>query len=142
LIVGRSVKEGKNDMSKKLPLFFSGILLLAMIVTFSGLSSPVHAATVAPKREVSNTIPVPGGCPPTVSYGSRGNLIASLQDTLNRDGWRDQNGHRLIVDGIFGARTLFVVKNFQSIYAPPADGVVGLKTWTALGYCQPKTIQV
>jgi peptidoglycan hydrolase-like protein with peptidoglycan-binding domain len=36
------------------------------------------------------------------------------------------------VDGIFGPHTEAAVKAFQTVFAPPADGIVGPKTWLAL----------
>ena len=36
------------------------------------------------------------------------------------------------VDGIFGPHTEAAVKAFQTVFAPPSDGVVGPKTWLAL----------
>jgi len=36
------------------------------------------------------------------------------------------------VDGIFGPHTEAAVKAFQTVHAPPSDGVVGPKTWLAL----------
>jgi len=74
-------------------------------------------------------------CPPTIAYGLTGRWVRVVQTTLNTNGWRDPNGQQLVVDGQFGPKTLFVVRNFQSIYAPPADGIVGPQTWNALGSC-------
>jgi peptidoglycan hydrolase-like protein with peptidoglycan-binding domain len=36
------------------------------------------------------------------------------------------------VDGIFGPHTEAAVKAFQTLFAPPSDGIVGPKTWLAL----------
>jgi len=36
------------------------------------------------------------------------------------------------VDGIFGPHTEAAVKAFQTVFATPADGIVGPKTWLAL----------
>jgi peptidoglycan hydrolase-like protein with peptidoglycan-binding domain len=75
-------------------------------------------------------------CPPTIAQGSPDReAVKLLQTRLNELGFRDQNGKKLAVDGKFGPKTLFAVKNFQSLNAPPADGIVGPITWSALGEC-------
>lgn len=105
--------------------------LIAVMLAFSAFSfaPSAHAATIAASPNIALA------CPPTIEEGSTGQWVKDLQTTLNNDGWRDQNGQKLVVDGQFGPKTLFVVEDFQSIYAPPADGIVGPKTWSALGYC-------
>lgn len=119
-------------LSKHGPRVILAVALVAVTLAFSAFSfAPMaHAATTT---AASPSIAL--ACPPTIEYGSTGQWIKDLQNTLNNDGWRDPNGKKLVVDGIFGSNTLFVVKNFQSIYAPPADGIVGPHTWHALGYC-------
>jgi hypothetical protein len=62
----------------------------------------------------------------TVSYGSTGNCVAWVQQTLN-----NAQGYGLAVDGIFGSGTLAAVKNFQSKFSActgGVDGVAGPKT--------------
>ena len=62
--------------------------------------------------------------------------VAYLQDILNN------HGFYLKVDGFFGAKTEFSVKEFQGRsseemgeYALTVDGIVGIQTWQALGAC-------
>ena len=38
----------------------------------------------------------------------------------------------LVVDGDFGPLTDTAVRNFQSVFLPPDDGIVGPVTWHAL----------
>ena len=59
--------------------------------------------------------------------GSRGAEVKTLQGKLN-----------LITDGIFGPLTEEAVKEFQKSRGLTADGVVGSRTWAALGVSQSK----
>jgi hypothetical protein len=65
--------------------------------------------------------------PPTIKLGSKGNIVATLQTTLNKVG-----GYGLVVDGIFGSKTNAAVRDFQSDNTLQVDGVVGPITWNAL----------
>lgn len=58
----------------------------------------------------------------TISKGSRGDTVATLQRKLN-----------LIADGIFGPITDEAVRDFQKSHGLAVDGIVGPKTWAALG---------
>ena len=59
----------------------------------------------------------------TVRRGDDGEAVKAVQ-TLVPGG--------LAVDGSFGALTEAAVRDFQSKFAPPVDGVVGPVTWHAL----------
>lgn len=109
------------------------LLALALCVALVGVVA--QDAFAASNSTLASHQSARSSCPPTIANGSTGHWVKVLQATLNFDGWRDPNGRKLAVDGRFGPKTLFAVKNFQSIYAPPADGIVGPKTWRALGYC-------
>ena len=65
---------------------------------------------------------------PTLRRGSQGDEVADLQTILNA-----RYGADLEVDGNFGKATEAAVKAFQKANGLTADGVVGPKTWTALG---------
>ena len=65
--------------------------------------------------------------PSTVKYGSVGSTVRTLQSLLN------QEGSRLIVDGVFGPLTRTAVRKFQEDKHLEVDGVVGPLTWAALG---------
>ena len=65
---------------------------------------------------------------PTLRRGSQGDEVADLQMILN-----SKYGYELEVDGSFGKATETAVKDFQTKHGLAADGVVGAKTWKALG---------
>lgn len=65
---------------------------------------------------------------PTLRRGSQGDEVADLQMLLN-----SKYGYDLEVDGNFGKATETAVKDFQIKHGLTADGVVGAKTWKALG---------
>jgi len=65
---------------------------------------------------------------PTLRRGSQGDEVADLQMLLN-----SKFGYDLEVDGNFGKATETAVKDFQKKHGLTADGVVGKKTWAALG---------
>lgn len=64
---------------------------------------------------------------PTVRRGSTGEHVRHLQTRLVA--W----GYQLSVDGIFGPGTESIVRSFQRSQGVVADGVVGARTWAALG---------
>jgi len=79
------------------------------------------------------------GSPPTLKKGSKGEAVTKLQNLLVGVG-HDPGA----VDGVFGAQTEKAVKEFQASYVLTseedqaeyrleADGIVGPKTWAALG---------
>lgn len=79
---------------------------------------------------------------PLLSYGS---TDANSQGKVSVMQWRLRViGHEDLgqfgaghsgVDGIFGSVTLHAVKDFQSQNGLEQDGLVGPKTWAALGGC-------
>lgn len=60
--------------------------------------------------------------------GSRGNDVKTVQDKLRRWGY-----YKGSVDGIYGPKTKEAVKYFQRKNGLTADGIVGKKTFEALG---------
>ena len=66
----------------------------------------------------------------TLKPGARGPVVKELQTLLNS---RLIPSPRLGEDGDFGERTRDAVMQFQRTKGLVADGVVGPKTWTALG---------
>lgn len=64
----------------------------------------------------------------TLKRGSKGEEVKTLQNKLNAFG-----NYGLIVDGIFGELTDEAVRIFQKAKGLSVDGIVGPKTWDALG---------
>ena len=64
---------------------------------------------------------------PTIRKGAKGTYVKVLQDLLNN------HGYAMAVDSIFGRATETAVKDFQTANGLKADGIVGPKTWAALG---------
>lgn len=67
---------------------------------------------------------------PTVKYGSKGVPVVVLQMELT---------HATCImplepDGVFGSKTLSVVKTYQKQEGLKVDGIVGPKTWAHLDY--------
>lgn len=58
----------------------------------------------------------------TVSQGDHGDAVRAVQTLVGN----------LVVDGDFGPLTDTAVRNFQSVFLPPDDGIVGPVTWHAL----------
>ena len=63
---------------------------------------------------------------PTLRHGSTGAYVRELQNRLN------QNGNKLVVDGIFGGQTESAVREYQKRKGLVVDGIVGPKTWAKL----------
>lgn len=66
--------------------------------------------------------------PPTVKKGSKGSAVTKAQELLELNGYEVGD-----VDGVFGAKTEKAVKAFQKDFSLKVDGIVGTKTWAALG---------
>ena len=65
--------------------------------------------------------------------GNTGDAVKELQKRLNA------NGYTLDVDGKFGKKTEEAVRAFQKKNGLKVDGIVGPKTWAALGGSQENT---
>lgn len=93
-----------------------GVLVLALIlllITASLLA--VGAGKVAAAGEL-------------LRYGSRGESVRQVQSRLNKLGYWCGTA-----DGIFGVNTRSAVRRFQSAKGLSVDGIVGPKTYSALG---------
>ena len=66
--------------------------------------------------------------------GSSGAEVKQLQTLLN------QKGYNLSVDGVFGAKTLAAVQDYQRNSSLSVDGIVGANTWSALNGSSAQTL--
>lgn len=64
----------------------------------------------------------------TLFWGSRGSDVTLMQKRLKAWGY-----YRGRVDGIYGGSTFSAVRSFQRKNGLRADGIVGARTWSALG---------
>lgn len=71
----------------------------------------------------------------TLKRGMRGEQVKLLQEALNET--PAGAGMDLKVDGVFGKETEKAVRQFQADHGLTVDGVVGRKTWAALGVTAP-----
>jgi peptidoglycan hydrolase-like protein with peptidoglycan-binding domain len=92
-------------------------------LTVDGIVGP---ATWSHLKEAPSVAPTPAPAMPVVKYGMKGSSVRVLQQHLVL--W----GHSVVVDGIFGYKTLTAVKSFQSRHGLVVDGIVGAKTWGVL----------
>ena len=70
----------------------------------------------------------------TLKYGSSGDEVKKLQETLNASG-----NYNLATDGKFGAKTQEAVKAYQKANGLAVDGIVGTNTWGALNKASTTT---
>lgn len=84
--------------------------------------APVQPVPVQPKPA---NIVVPA-YPGLVKRGSKGKAVTAVQKRLKERGWK------ISVDGVFGARTEAIVRQFQTEKGLTADGIVGPLTWRKL----------
>jgi hypothetical protein len=75
----------------------------------------------------------PSGSRPMLRRGAREPAVALAQTRLNSWLLRRPGRVPLVVDGVFGVRTQAAVRTFQQANGLPADGVIGPRTWAALG---------
>lgn len=69
---------------------------------------------------------------PTLKKGSKGEYVKTLQEKLNKLGYKGSNGKIIVADGDFGANTEYALKAFQKAKGLTADGICGAKTWAKL----------
>lgn len=66
--------------------------------------------------------------------------VLSLQQVMNRLGFRDSNGCKLSEDGIIGENTRYATRNFQGVMGLGVDGIAGQNTWNAINQILSKPV--
>ncbi len=130
-------------MRKHTHLVLLGSILLAasLLFAFTPLASTAFAATTGTRitsrahtiiHETTPLLAPINPCPPSQSEGSNNTWVKVIQFRLNEI---DSAGLR--IDGSFGSNTKRAVVNFQDAVGIGASGggVVGTRTWSALGFC-------
>lgn len=85
--------------------------------------------------------PSPSSQHPVLRHGIRGSAVRDLQTRLNTWLIASRPGlEQLVVDGIFGSRTLSVVRAYQQSQGLTVDGVVGPQTWARLLQSRPSPL--
>ena len=72
--------------------------------------------------------------------GAHGARVRELQAALNRLGYGDAHGQRLLEDGHYGHHTRDAVAAFQAAHALPSAGVVGPRTQAALRHADAQLV--
>jgi peptidoglycan hydrolase-like protein with peptidoglycan-binding domain len=67
-----------------------------------------------------------------VASGSTGDAVRGVQEEFRFRDLSGEAGRALVVDGVFGPRTMAVVLGFQRALGLNGDGIVGPATWRAL----------
>jgi hypothetical protein len=110
---------------------------------YTGRKDPMHVEVIGTPAEVNavwqgikggGITPAAGVGRPTIQRGATGQPVVDLQTRLKRvyPAYRHEHGV-LVIDGIFGKVTEAWVREFQSRSRLVVDGIVGPKTWAALG---------
>lgn len=68
----------------------------------------------------------------TLSIGSRGEPVRTIQNQLNRISNNYPIIPKLVADGIYGEKTAASVRKFQEIFDLPVTGTVNFPTWYAI----------
>jgi len=111
-----------------------GPLTRAAVVAFQGSMGLVQDGIVGIRTWTALGVnchtptPPPVSHCPTLQQGSTGPAVVNLQGLLKSKGFYSGN-----IDGIFGPLTRAAVVAFQGSMGLVQDGIVGIKTWTALG---------
>lgn len=82
--------------------------------------------------------PAAAGADGVLRQGERGPEVRALQETLNRLGYRDDQGRPLAADGDFGERSRQALAAFQRENGLREDGVAGPRTLEALREAGPR----
>lgn len=92
-------------------------------------STSSSSGTAQKPKEVVNTVEI---TLPLLVRGSTGGYVKTLQRLLKQLNYKDSSGKLIAVDGDYGAKTEYAVKNFQRAKKLSVDGKCGKNTWEAL----------
>ena len=123
-IFGKNTKNVVIQFQKSKKLTADGIVGSKTWVALDAALAPAPKPTVPTKPVLT---PINTSNQPLIKEGSTGDAVKTLQQRLK------QLGYSIGVDGIFGKSTKNVVIQFQKSKKLTADGMVGTKTWEALG---------
>jgi peptidoglycan hydrolase-like protein with peptidoglycan-binding domain len=85
---------------------------------------------------------LPNGAPmPTLSEGSTGAVVSSLQQALSNGASGQWNASPGAIDGSFGPNTKASVQAFQTWGGVAADGIVGDQTWAVSLHAASATLE-
>ena len=116
-------------MKKKWLVTITATALVASPLSFQIVDASSENASAQTSELPPDLEPILNVAPehqPTLQQGSTGMEVKFVQVTLNQSGFKTE------VDGLFGAQTDKQVRQFQSKHGLAADGIVGVKTWTAM----------
>lgn len=104
------------------------MMLMTAPVSFQTAAASDHGPvqTAELPKEFKPILSVAPEHQPTTKQGSAGLEVRFIQTTIS------QAGFETSVDGLFGPKTDEQVRRFQSEHGLAVDGIVGVKTWTAL----------
>ena len=108
-------------------LTLTTVAVIAATTSFSGVATAAPTDASRPPAVTAGESAVPTTVPPSIRRGQRGTHVLVLQTALRRE------GHRIEGTGYFGSQTQNAVKRYQRAHRLKADGVVGRRTWQALG---------
>lgn len=115
-----TVIEGNyNDACKRRVLNLNGKYI-------RGYGVPKYDSEVV-KAAASVTVSLP-----ILKKGSKGEAVKTLQRLLNALGFTDATEKALVVDGSFGAATLYALKSYQNAKRLEVDGICGAETWKSI----------
>ena len=105
----------------------------AVTSSTTGLATSTSAAgsttsATGSTTTVKSTTTLKPGTRPVLRLGDSGTAVVELQNKLR------SLGAKIGADGKFGPQTEAAVKDFQTEKGLTVDGIVGPKTWKALGF--------